>query len=206
MEQPVIQPNSLTSQVQQPWAYQPPTDQPTYSNNVYTTPISSPTSTAQEPQLSQASAAVVNHFGLEAPAILNQYSTTLEDALIQQHQTLEQIAARGMAMEHILTDPDQLADYTNRFFTEVYPVDLRTDEQIAYDNMVASNQQAYSPEYDQVPAVPANATAGMPSQDPDVTWQQFGRVMESSPDQAWRYLNNMSPDALRSKLLFLDGN
>jgi hypothetical protein len=28
--------------------------------------------------------------------------------------------------------------------------------------------------------------------------------MERSPDQAWRYLSQMSPDALRSKLLFLD--
>ncbi len=42
-----------------------------------------------------------------------------------------------MAMEQILTDPDQLADYTNRFFTEVYPTDLRTDEQIAADNAMA---------------------------------------------------------------------
>jgi len=206
MEQPAIQPNSLNTQVQQPWAYQPPTAQPTYSNSVSTTPISSPTSTAQEPQLSQASAAVVNHFGLEAPAILNQYSTTLEDALIQQHQTLEQIATRGMAMEQILTDPDQLADYTNRFFTEVYPTDMRTDEEIAASQAAPADQQAYRPNYDQVPAVPANATAGMPAQDPDSTWQQFSQVMNQAPDQAWRYLNNMSPDALRSKLLFLDGN
>lgn len=201
---PDIQQSNLASQVQQPWAYQAPTAQPIYSNNVSTTPISSPTSTAQEPQLSQASAAVVNHFGLEAPAILNQYSTTLEDALIQQHQTLEQIATRGMAMEQILTDPDQLADYTNRFFTEVYPTDLRTDEQIAADEAQAAIQQSYQPNYDQVPAVPAAASAGQPAQDPNMQWEQFGQVMNQAPDQAWRYLNNMSPEALRAKLLFLD--
>jgi len=109
-------------------------------------------------------------------------------------------------MEHILTDPEQLADYCNRFFTEVYPVDLRTDEQIAADNIAAAQQQAYQPQYDQVPAVPANATAGMPAQDPQTAWDQFGNMMNRAPDQAWRYLNNMSPDALRSKLLFLDGN
>ena len=86
---PDIQQSNLASQVQQPWAYQAPTAQPIYSNNVSTTPISSPTSTAQEPQLSQASAAVVNHFGIEAPGILNQYATTLEDALIQQQAVLE---------------------------------------------------------------------------------------------------------------------
>lgn len=105
-------------------------------------------------------------------------------------------------MEHILTDPDQLADYCNRFFTEVYPTDLRTDEQMAADQAA----QQYQPQYDQVPAVPANATAGMPTHDPDTQWQRFGQVMTQAPDQAWRYLNNMSPDALRSKLLFLDGN
>jgi hypothetical protein len=205
MEQPAIQPSNLTSQVQQPWAYQAPTAQPTYSSNVSTTPTSSPTSTAQAPQLSEASAAVVNHFGLEAPAILNQYSTTLEDALIQQHQVLEQIATRGMAMEHILTDPDQLADYTNRFFTEVYPTE---DQQAAAETAAVQQpqQQAYRPNYDQVPAVPANATAGMPAQDPDTAWQQFGQVMSQSPDQAWRVLSSMPPEALRSKLLFLDGN
>jgi hypothetical protein len=129
----------------------------------------------------------------------------LEDALIQQHQTLEQIASRGMAMEQILTDPDHLADYTNRFFTEVYPTDLRTDEQIAADEARAAlQQQAYQPNYDQVPAVPAAATGGQPAQDPNMQWEQFGQVMNQSPDQAWRYLNNMSPDALRAKLLFLD--
>ena len=202
---PDIQQSNLGLQVQQPWAFQPPTAQPTLSNSAYTTQISSPTSTAPEPQLSQASAAVVNHFGLEAPAILNQYSTTLEDALIQQHQTLEQIATRGMAMEQILTDPDHLADYTNRFFTEVYPTDLRTDEQIAVDEArAAMQQQSYQPNYDQVPAVPAAATGGQPQQDPNMQWEQFGQVMNQAPDQAWRYLNNMSPEALRAKLLFLD--
>ena len=65
-----------------------------------------------------------DHIGLDAARDLffaNGYHGT----------TVEQIATRGMAMEQILTDPDQLADYTNRFFTEVYPTDLRTDEQIA---------------------------------------------------------------------------
>lgn len=109
-----------------------------------------------------------------------------------------------MAMEQILTDPDQLADYTNRFFTEVYPTDLRTDEQIAADEARAAIQQSYKPNYDQVPAVPAAATGGQPAQDPNSQWEQFGQVMNQAPDQAWRYLNNMSPEALRAKLLFLD--
>ena len=96
-------------------------------------------------------------------------------------------------METILTDPDHLADYTNRFFTEVYPVDEQQQP-----------AQEYRPQYDQVPAVPASATAGAPSPNADVQWESFGQVMNQSPENAWRYLSQMSPEAFRSKLLFLD--
>jgi hypothetical protein len=178
----------------QPYLYQAPTAQPTSYSNASTTPTSSPTSTAQQqlPQLSEATAAVVNHFGLEAPGILNQYATVLEDALIEQHNVLENIAARGLAMEQILTDPDQLADYTNRFFTEVYPVDTEAET------------QSYQPRYDQLPAVPASAMAGAPSVDTETQWNGFSEAMNKSPEQAWRYLSQMSPDAFRGKLLFMD--
>jgi hypothetical protein len=98
-------------------------------------------------------------------------------------------------MEHILTDPDQLADYTDRFFTEVYPVDADVNE-----------QQTYQPRYDQLPAVPASAMAGAPSADGETQWQGFSQTMNQSPEQAWRYLSQMSPDAFRSKLLFLDAS
>ncbi len=105
------------------------------------------------------------------------------------------MAARAGAMEHILTDPDQLADYTNRFFTEVYPVD---------ETETVAPSQNYQPQYDQMPAVPASASAGARQVDPNSQWEGFSQTMERSPDQAWRYLTQMSPDALRSKLLFLD--
>lgn len=178
----------------QPYLYQAPTAQPTSYSSASTTPTSSPTSTEQQqlPQLSEATAAVVNHFGLEAPGILNQYATVLEDALIEQHNVLENIAARGLAMQNILTDPDHLADYTNRFFTEVYPVDTEADT------------QNYQPRYDQLPAVPASALAGAPSADVDTQWNGFSEAMNKSPEQAWRYLSQMSPDAFRGKLLFMD--
>jgi hypothetical protein len=181
----------------QPWAYQAPTAAPTYSNNVSTTQPSSQVSTArsQAPQLSDATAQVVNHFGIEAPGILNQYSVTLEDALIAQNERMNAYTQRGAAMEHILTDPDQLADYTNRFFTEVYPVDA--------DNSGYPAQQpaAYQPRYD-MPAVPA--ANGAVRHDPDTQWNGFSQTMNQNPEQAWRYLSQMSPDAFRQKLLFLD--
>ena len=178
----------------QPYLYQAPSAQPTSYSNGYTTQTSSPTSTdaQQSVQLSPETTAVVNHFGIEAPGILNQYATVLEDALIQQHNVLENVAARGLAMETILTNPDHLADYTDRFFTEVYPV----DETASTEN--------YQPRYDQLPAVPASAGAGAPSADPQTQWQGFGQVMNQNPEQAWRYLSQMGPEAFRSKLLFLD--
>ena len=180
----------------QPWLYQAPTDQQISYNSASTTPTSYPTSTATQPaQLSEATAAVVNHFGIEAPAILNEYSVTLEDTLIQQNENMEALALRAGAMEHILTDPDQLADYTNRFFTEVYPV----DEEVDY-----GYSQQYKPQYDQFPAVPAASTGNARGNDPETQWNGFNQTMEQNPEQAWRYLSQMSPDALRSKLLFLD--
>ena len=194
--QPDIQQYSQPSQAQAPYLFQAPTEAPTYPNNGYTTQDSSQTSTA--PELSEATSAVVNHFGIEAPAILNQYATVLEDALIQQNGVLQETGDRATKMEQILTDPDQLADYTDRFFTEVYPVDIdgpQTPQVPA---------QEYQQKFDQMPAVPAAAGQGAPQVDPETQWQGFGNAVNQNPEQAWRYLSQMTPDAFRSKLLFLD--
>lgn len=183
--------------------FQTPSVAPTSYNNGYTTPSSYPTSTvapSQTVQLSPETVKVVEHFGVEAPAVLNQYAVTLEDALITQNQTLEQIQLRSAAMEHILTDPDQLADYTDRFFTEVYPVDIGDAAAAAQiQNVNPYQQQSYN-----MPAVPAGAGAGAPNANPETQWNQFGAVMNRNPEQAWRYLSNMSPDAFRQKLLVMD--
>ena len=47
--------------------------------------------------------------------------------LIQQAQKTDAVAQRAGGMEQILTNPDYLADYTDRFFTEVVPVDIDGD-------------------------------------------------------------------------------
>ena len=224
---------AATPQLNQPlqaqtWQSQAPSAPLTLSNNGYTTQISSPTSTAPTPtvqqpqsnegvpQLSNESAAVVNHFGLEAPAVLNNYATTLEDALVNQDKALNNVAGRAQAMETILTDPDQLADYTNRFFTEVYPVNeegpaVQAQTQLqgqapALGQPAAPTQQPYQPQYDQLPAVPA--AAGNPGRraDPETQWNGFSQTMNQSPDQAWRYLSQMTPEAIRSKMLFMDAS
>ena len=116
-------------------------------------------------------------------------------------------------METILTDPDQLADYTNKFFTEVYPVNEdgpASQAQGQLQGQAPSLAQAparpYQPQYDQLPAVPA--AAGNPGRraDPETQWNGFSQTMNQSPDQAWRYLSQMTPDAIRSKMLFMDAS
>ena len=114
-------------------------------------------------------------------------------------------------MEHILTDPDQLADYTNRFFTEVYPVNesgpaVQAQAQLQGQAPIVGQNpgQPYQPQVDQLPAVPAASTSNGKRVDPDTQWNGFSQTMNQSPDQAWRYLSQMSPEAIRSKMLFMD--
>ena len=147
--------------------------------------------------LSDATQAVVSHFGIEAPGILNQYACALEDLLIDQAGKLDEVTGRHNAMQTILTSPDVLADYTDRFFTEVVPVDI--------DEAPVAQQapQAYQPQYD-MPAPPANVGGQQQGAAPQQQWEQFSDVMNRSPENAWRYLSGMNPEALRSKLLFMD--
>jgi len=102
-------------------------------------------------------------------------------------------------MEQILTDPDHLADYTDRFFTEVYPVDIDGEQ----PQQQLPGQQ-YQQQFDQMPAVPAGAAQGQPQVSPDAQWEGFSQAMNGNQEQAWRYLSQMTPEAFRSKLLFLD--
>jgi hypothetical protein len=195
-QQQATQLSSQNSQVQ-PWAYQAPQVAQTLPTSASQTQASSQTSTAQPTSVSPVTAEVVNHFGIEAPAILNQYACGLEDLLIDQAQKLDTLAARHDAMQTILTDPDHLANYTDRYFTEVVPVDIDGDAQFQ------QQAQAYQPNYD-MPAPPANAGGTNAGAQPQQQWEQFSDVMNRSPENAWRYLSNMGPEALRSKLLFMD--
>ncbi len=193
--QQVTTPLSQPSQAQ-PWAYQAQQAQQTSPTNASQTQTSSQTSTASSPQLSAVSAEVVNQFGLEAPGILNQYAVALEDMLIQQAQKTDQIAARAGGMQQILTNPDYLADYTDRFFTEVVPVDIDSDAP-------AQAPQQYQQNFD-MPAPPAATAGQQQAVQPQQQWDAFGDAMSRSPEHGWRMLAQMSPDALRSKLLFME--
>ena len=111
---------------------------------------------------------------------------------------MDALAARHDAMQIILTDPDHLANYTDRYFTEVVPVDIDGETSV-YEQQA----QAYQPRYD-MPAPPANAGGSAMGAAPQQQWEQFCDVMNRSPENAWRVLQQMGPEAMRSKLLFMD--
>ena len=182
----------------QPWAYQEPQVAQTLPTSASQAQISSQTSTAPRQIVSPVTAEVVNHFGIDAPGILNQYACSLEDLLINQAQQMDVLSARHDAMQTILTDPDHLANYTDRYFTEVVPVDIDGDQSFAQQQA-----QAYQPSYD-MPAPPANAGGSSAGAQPQHQWEQFSDVMNRSPENAWRVLQQMGPEAMRSKLLFMD--
>lgn len=117
--------------------------------------------------------------------------------LVEQAQKTDAVVEVAQSMETILTDADHLADYTDRFFTEVVPVNLEEDYQ-----QQAQNPAAYQQQYD-MPAPPVGAAGqgGVPN---GHTWDQFGEVMSRSPENAWRVLSQMQPETLRSKLLFME--
>ena len=198
LQQQVTTPLSQPSQVQ-PWAYQEQQAPQTSVTSASPTQTSSQASTASSNgQLSAASQEVIKQFGVEAPGILNSYACALEDMLIQQAQKTDQITERAGGMEQILTNPDYLADYTDRFFTEVIPVDIDGDVQ-------TQAPQQYQQNYD-MPAPPAATAGQQQGVQPQQQWDAFGDAMNRSPENAWRHLAQMSPEALRSKLLFMEAS
>jgi len=122
--------------------------------------------------------------------------------LIDQAQRFDAMNAQAGAMKTILTNPDHLADYTDRFFTEVYPVDLPGENTQAQQYQQPAQQ--YQQNFD-MPAPPAGAGGQAAGIAPQAQWEGFSEVMNRNPENAWRYLQNMAPDAVRNKLLFMEG-
>ena len=169
--------------------------------------------------VSEQSLEVINHFGADAPAVLNNYACQIEDALITTNSQLQEAVGllKEMSTEHkayekILTDPDVLADYTCEFFGEngPYPVE---DDAPAYpqaptfagqqvQNPAAPKAQTQAPTRPQMP-VPPQPQAPVNSQD---FWKDFVGAADSDPQNAWRYLNaaQQNPQIFREKLLVME--
>jgi len=143
---PGIDPASFSSQ--QSAGYSSNSVAPIYPSSPGYSPNYSPTSQEITTQqllangVSPASLEVIDHFGADAPAVLNEYSCTLEDALLTRYSQLEEsvgllqeLAQEHQAYEAILTDPDILADYTCEFFgpNGPYPVEQPAEDNGFYD-------------------------------------------------------------------------
>ena len=159
---------------------------------------------------------VINHFGADAPAVLNEYACQIEDSLITTNQQLQEavnllqeMSTEHKAYEQILTDPDVLADYTCEFFGPEgpYPVE---DEAPAYPQAPTfAGQQIQNPQIQaQAPVRPEMPVPPQPQTPADAGdfWKDFGGAADRDPQNAWRYLNaaQQNPEVFRQKLLVME--
>ncbi len=196
-----------------------------YSNN------SSQTSQAISDQqllangVSPESLEVINHFGADAPAVLNNYAVQIEDALVTTNSQLQEavgllkeIQAEHQSYETILTDPDVLADYTCEFFGEngPYPVEEPAG-QVVGNPGITPQQQAAALQQQQAAAAQQQgqqfARPQMPvppqpqaQENTGDFWNNFGALTDKDPANAWRYLNQaqQTPDIFRNKMLVME--
>ena len=170
--------------------------------------------------ISDASLEVLEHFGAEAPALLNQYACAVEDALIEQVQrgnsmvhTLEAAAEERGAMNIMLTNPDVLADYVNDFFGPQGPYPTETPEETyqreqyearaQFEAEIQAQEQGRVPQQFQRP-VQEMPTPGRAQNQAQDFWGSFSEMMDSSPENAWKYLSQAPQGALQAKALVQD--
>ena len=175
--------------------------------------------------VSPESLEVINHFGADAPAVLNNYAVQVEDALITTNNQLQEAVGllKEMSEEHkayetILTDPDVLADYTCEFYgpNGPYPVEEDQAGQYVGNPGITQQQQAAALQQQQAAAAQADTRFARPQmpvppqpQAPENNgdfWNNFGALTDKDPANAWRYLNQaqQTPDIFRNKMLVME--
>ena len=162
--------------------------------------------------MSQESRQVVDAFGIEAPAVLNNYALNLEGMLDsavawgnQAANTIQGYAQfsvnehqENLAYNEILTNPDVLSDYTLKFFGPEGPYPVYENE--GQLETVGYPTQAPMQQMGQFPAPPA-ASAPQQSQD---FWGTFKEVMDRDPANAWRVINQAPTQAVANKLFVME--
>ena len=200
------------------------------SNQAYSNNYSQTSQEITDQQLlangvSPESLEVINHFGADAPAVLNNYAVQIEDALVTTNSQLQEavgllkeIQAEHQSYETILTDPDVLADYTCEFFGEngPYPVEDPVG-QVVGNPGITPQQQAAALQQQQAAAAQQQgqqfARPQMPvppqpqaQENTGDFWNNFGTLTDKDPANAWRYLNQaqQTPDIFRNKMLVME--
>ena len=171
--------------------------------------------------ISDQSLEVLEHFGAEAPYLLNQYACAVEDALIEQVQRgqsqnllLEAAGEERAAMNLMLTDPDVLANYVNDFFGPEGPYPTETEAETSARQQQEARAQFESEiqAQEQQNGVPRNfqrpemdmPTPGRQVNQANDFWGGFGQLMDNNPENAWKYLSQAPQGALQAKLLVQD--
>jgi len=170
--------------------------------------------------ISDASLEVLEHFGAEAPALLNQYACAVEDALIEQVQRgnsmnhmLEAAGEERQAMNIMLTNPDVLADYVNDFFGPEGPYPTETPEETyareQYEARAQFEAEIEAQEMGRVPQQFQRPVQDMPTPGRAVNqandfWGGFSQMMDNNPEDAWKFLAQAPQGALQQKALVQD--
>ena len=208
-----------------------PISTPGINNNQGYSNASSQTSTGiTQEQLaasgvSEASLQVIDHFGADAPAVLNNYACQVEDALVKTNGQLvegvgllKELNAEHKAYTKILTNPDILADYTTKFFGPNGPFPVSQAPQAPQGRSVGQQFQTQAPAAPAAPrqaqaAAPAPARPQMPAPpapqaqgNPTDFWNNFGSASDRDPQNAWKYLTaaQQNPEIFRQKLLVME--
>jgi hypothetical protein len=148
-------------------------------------------------------------------------------AIHQQHNYIEQVqevlaaaTADREAMLRILTDPDVLSDYTKTFFSEEGPYPVLTPAEQAQRALAEGMVQMDGPIMPGA-ANPRMEGAVAPFQRPQMSmpqpggaprmagngnvWSHFSQAMDVAPQDAWKVLEQAGPEAIRTKMLFMEG-
>ena len=171
-------------------------------------------------QISDDSLEVLEHFGAEAPTLLNTYACAVEDALIEQVQRgqsqslmLEAAGEERAAMNLMLTDPDVLADYVNDFYgpNGPYPTPTAAEAQeiAQYQARAQFEAEIEAQEQGRVPQAFNRPEMNMPTPGRQVNvandfWGGFSQMMDQNPENAWQYLSQAPQGALSAKMLVQD--
>ena len=186
--------------------------------------VSAPQRSVSDSYLSQVSDTtleVLEHFGAEAPALLNEYACAVEDALIEQVKTsqaqnlmLNAAGEERAAMNIMLTDPDILADYVNEFFGANGPYPTETAEEAAarsqhearaqFEAEIAAQEQRQVPANFQRPQMEMPTPGASQGNQAANFWNGFSELMDSNPENAWKYLSSAPGAAFQTKALIQD--
>jgi hypothetical protein len=155
---------------------------------------------------------VVSAYGVEAPAILNNYGLQLEamlDSAVAWGSKAQEVLHRyadfsvaehqeNLAYNEILTNPDVLSDYTLKFFGPEGPYPVYEDE-----SQLETRGYPTTPAYQTLGQFPAPPAASAPQQ-PENFWGSFKQQMDVDPSNAWRLLNQAQPQVVANKLFVME--